>query len=145
MLETMSRAAAENPDILCFGMMVQNKILICRVLVLTDSAFDQRRLRKLGKTHPEIGPRCCQAFLRNLAFHSSRINCRSPHVVGNFESAPVVPRNSVKPVLSRKSIQIPSAVVAPYRQLRIGEAQVAGSSPEAHHFLTSRRDHRREK
>ena len=38
--ETMARPSTDNPDVLRFWMAIQNKIVICGVFVLADSAFE---------------------------------------------------------------------------------------------------------
>lgn len=57
MFKAVTGASTHDPDILRFGMVVQNKILVCRVLVLADPALHQWRIRKRWKTKPYIRAR----------------------------------------------------------------------------------------
>src|SRR5262245_8922701 len=50
MFETMTGSAADNPDVVVFGMTVDQKIAGCRVLVLTHASLDHRRVGHRGNT-----------------------------------------------------------------------------------------------
>src|SRR5206468_3130159 len=113
--EAVSRASTHNPDILRLGMTVQNKILICRVLVLTHAAFNQRRIGQSRKAKPYISACRRQALSRNLAFHSRGINDRAARIVGNLEPSPMISRDAVIPMLSRKALKGTFAVITPHR------------------------------
>src|ERR1017187_2902411 len=50
MFESMSRSAADNPDIRIHGMAIDDEVVIGRIFVLANSCFQQRRTFHPGET-----------------------------------------------------------------------------------------------
>src|ERR1700730_1990968 len=133
LLKAVAGAAANDPDIFRFGVVIQNVIVVCGVLILAYPALNQRSAGHRWKAQAKIGSCSCQSLIRDVALHGGGVNNRSARVVRHLEAAPVVSRNAIELVL---------ATVNPGRQLRVGEAQVACSSAEEEDLLTSGSDNR---
>src|SRR5579871_527285 len=118
--------------------MTQNEVLIGGILVLADATLQQRRFSQRRETESQICASGGQALRRNLPLHRRWVDYSSAHVVGNLKSAPVVSRNAVEPVVPLKALERMFAVIAPYRKLRVGIAQVSGGGPEEKRFLAGR-------
>src|SRR5438067_12067330 len=114
MFEAVTRSSTDDPDIFGFRMMVQNKILVCRVLVLADTAFHQRRIGHARKTKFYVSACCGQSLGGNLTFHSRGIDGRSSRIVGDFKTTPLISWNAIKPMLSRRTLKFTFTVVAPH-------------------------------
>src|SRR5947209_1981478 len=144
MFEAVTRSSTDNPHIFGFGMMVQNKILVCRVLVLADAAFNQRRISKARKSKFYVSACRRQSLGGNLAFHSRGIHNRPSRIVGDFKTTPLISWNPIKPMPSRGTLKFTFTVVAPHGKLQIRESQIARSSSEEKYFLPGRRNCRRQ-
>jgi hypothetical protein len=54
LFEPMTRSATHNPNVLSFRMSVQDEIVVWGVFILTNSAFQQRRVETVSSAIPDV-------------------------------------------------------------------------------------------
>src|SRR3954452_6797947 len=94
----MTGAAAEEPDVLCVRMAIDDEIAVGAVLVLADFRRQQRRLRELREALAEELARALDALRARDALHRRRIDGLATRVVGDLEPLPVDARHAVDDV-----------------------------------------------
>src|SRR5581483_5835788 len=84
-LEPMPRAAAQNPDVPRFGMLIDDQVSVGTVLVLANFSRRERGSRELGKTLRKKLPGALDALRARRPILGCRIDRLAARVVRDFE------------------------------------------------------------
>ena len=82
MLESVTRATAEDPDILVGGMPVDDEVMVGCVFVLADSAFEQRRVLHSREAMSEITARGGASIFADQSLSPGWIELLAARIVG---------------------------------------------------------------
>src|SRR5215813_8218293 len=112
-------------------MLVDDEILIRRFFVLANPRLEQRGVLQSRESKSDILADALQRLAADYSFTVGRVEFRSPRIVSNLESAPLISRNPIHEML---------AVVAPDRNFLICVLLIAGRSAEEENFLSRNAD-----
>src|SRR5438128_12171818 len=83
----MPRTAADYPNIFMQRVTVNDEVIVWAVLVLANSAFEQRSILQPGETDPHVVAHCLESVGAYGPFTLSRIEFCSTRIICNFEAA----------------------------------------------------------
>src|SRR5438132_12258315 len=91
----MPRTTADYPNIFMQRVTVNDEVIVLAVLVLANSAFEQRSILQPGETEPHVVAHCLESVGAYSAVTRSRIEFGSTRIIGNLEAAPMISCNTV--------------------------------------------------
>src|SRR5215468_5470345 len=94
-LETVARSAPDEPDVLGFGMTVDQEVAVRSVLVLAHARFQQWRFGESGKTAREERPHARHALRDDETIAAVGIEGLAVAVGSDLEAAALQIRNAV--------------------------------------------------
>src|SRR5437667_11511953 len=91
----MPRTAADYPNIFMQRVTVNDEVIVWAVLVLANSAFEQRSILQPGETDPHVVAHRLESIGAYGSVARSRIEFGPTRVIGDFEAASLISRNPV--------------------------------------------------
>ena len=131
MLESVPRAAAEQPYILIRRVSVHDEVTVGSLFVLANASLDERRVFQGRKTERYILANILQCLRTYHPLTVRRIEFRTACVVGDLEASAVASGNSVAKA---------TAMIGPDGQVRVAESRVALGGAEKKDILLGRVD-----
>ena len=126
MFEAVPRAAADYPDIVMLRVTVNDEVVVWAVLVLANSAFEQRSILQPGETEPHIVAHRLESIGAYGSVTRSRIEFVSTCIIGDFEAASLISRNAVDETLT---------MISPNRNLAFRVTVISRGGAEEKYFL----------
>src|SRR2546425_8098149 len=96
----MPRTGADYPNIFMQRVTVNDEVIVWAVLVLANSAFEQRSILQPGETDPHVVAHCLESVGAYSGVTRSRIEFGPTRVIGDFEAASLISRNAVDETLT---------------------------------------------
>src|SRR5438094_918933 len=96
----MPRTAADYPNVFMQRVTVNDEVVVWAVLVLANSAFEQRSILQPGETEPHIVAHRLESIGAYGSVARSRIEFVSTCIIGDFEAASLISRNAVDETLT---------------------------------------------
>src|SRR5579864_4725822 len=97
-------------------MTIDDEVTVSRLLVLTDTRLDERRVLHPGETKPHVFACYSERLSADDTFFRRGIKVRSASVVGDLEAASLIAGNA---------IHEPSAMIGPNRKVSVIEAWIS--------------------
>src|SRR5437667_5448362 len=91
----MPRTAADYPNVFMQRVTVNDEVVVWAVLVLANSAFEQRSILQPRKAEAYIVAHCLESIGAYGSVTRSRIEFRSTRIIGDFEAASLISWNAV--------------------------------------------------
>src|SRR5207244_13255057 len=86
----MPRTAADYPNVFMQRVTVNDEVVVWAVLVLANSAFEQRSILQPGETEPHIVAHRLESIGAYGSVARSRIEFVSTCIIGDFEAASLI-------------------------------------------------------
>src|SRR5215470_6140751 len=126
MLESVTRAAADDPQICCLRMAVDDEVVVRCVFVLADAGFNQRSAFQPREAEADVITCSLQSLLRNHSIYGRGVEFGAARIISDLESATLVAGNAIQEAVT---------VICPHGKFCIRITLISAWDTEEKHLL----------